>query len=655
MTLFRQLVLAVVALMALLFGVNSALSLANARALIDGQMSVHAADAATALAVAISQSDAAADATLLEALFNALADSGYYQLVEFVDPQGRTLIRRQFPVAGPAVPQWFMNWVALPERVGRADVVSGWAHAGEVVVISHPGQAYLQLWRLVVRQLGGFALAAVLISALGVVALRRLLAPVQRIAAQADAIRERHFAVQETLPRARELRSVVEAMNRMVAQLQRLFADQAGLIGDLRRAAAVDPVTGLANRADFDARLQALIEDAAGRRGGLLAILALDGLARINERWGRIEGNALLRALGGELQDALAEYPGALLARRQGGEFAVFVPDVEEAQADALARMLLDRAAAVPFAHREAAPLVLRLGYTLGETIERGADLLQEADYALAQISPQSQQGLQRYRPGAGAEIPLVSQPGLDWERIIDTLLAQRGLTLLYQPAVSVPERVVVGCELYSRAVPEVAGAAFSAAALLPMVERTGRFAAYDRLVLELLAAGDPQAFPWYAVNLGLPSLRATEFLGWLEEFLGVHRDLANRLVFEVPERAMAAFPERVREFQRRIERHGCGLGLDGFGLEASNFSYLGSLPLAHVKLHRSLTRDLHENSDHRFYVKSLAQLTHTRDIPLIVEGVELEAQWRILGDLNVDAAQGFLLGGLNPRPETAL
>ena len=376
MTLFRQLLLAVMVLMALLYGVNSAISLSSARALIDGQMAVHAADAATALAVAISQNRAVEDVPLLEALFNALSDSGYYQRVELVDPQGRTLIRREFPAAGSAVPDWFLRWMALPERIGRADVVSGWTRAGEVVVVSHPGRAYRQLWQLAGRQLGGFALATVVFSLLGALALRRLLVPLERVAAQADAVREQRFEVQQRLPRAPELRSLVEAMNRMVARLGELFAGQAGLIADLRRAAAVDAVTGLANRADFDARLQALIEDAGGKRDGMLGILALDDLAQVNARWGRTEGNALLRAIGAELGDLLEACPGALLARRQGAEFAIFVPDLSDAEADALAADLLRRAESTPFAHREQWPLRLDMfGVFVADTVGAETDL----------------------------------------------------------------------------------------------------------------------------------------------------------------------------------------------------------------------------------------------------------------------------------------
>jgi len=43
--------------------------------------------------------------------------------------------------------------------------------------------------------------------------------------------------------------------------------------------------------------------------------------------------------------------------------------------------------------------------------------------------------------------------------------------------------------------------------------------------------------------------------------------------------------------------------------------------------------------------VKSLAQLVHSREIALVVEGIETEADWAALANLNADGAQGFFLG----------
>ena len=649
-TLFRQLVLVVLALTLLLLGVNSALSLANTRTLVAQQMAIHAQDAATSIALALSQGDVAGDPALLEVLFNAISDSGYYQSVQFDGPDGNVRLARKFPPKDASVPGWFVALMALPEHTGRAEVSTGWHRLGEVVVVSNPSQAYRQFWQLAWKQLLWFTLAAGFFCGSGVLGLRWLLRPLRRIEAQANAIREQQFVVQDVLPRARELRSVVDAMNRMAHRLGQLFASQAGMIADLRRTAAVDPVTGLANRADFDARMRALVADHMEARRGVLAIIALDDLARVNDLAGRVEGNTLLAAIGDSLQAGLAEYSGVLLARRQGAEFAVFVADLDAREAEAVVLWALRCAEAVAFPHREKLPLRFRMGYSYSPAIDRGADLLGEADQALRQVAPGAVPNHLRHGVRGAGAIPLVSRPGFDWIDLIERLLERRALELLYQPTVDVPGRNLIGCEVYSRMRTEAGAHAIAAGVLLPMVERVGRAAAYDRLVLELLAARTDLELPMYAVNLSIQSVQSAGFRGWLGEFLAVNRALANRLVFEVPERALAVAEGATRDFQRLVGTHGSGLALDHFGLESSNFAYLGSLPLAHVKVHQSITRDINQHPDNQFYLKFMAGLLRTREIPLLVEGIEQEAEWSICVGLGIDAAQGFLLGRPEPR-----
>jgi EAL domain-containing protein (putative c-di-GMP-specific phosphodiesterase class I) len=92
----------------------------------------------------------------------------------------------------------------------------------------------------------------------------------------------------------------------------------------------------------------------------------------------------------------------------------------------------------------------------------------------------------------------------------------------------------------------------------------------------------------------------------------------------------------------------GCQLAIDNFGLEASAFSYLRSLPVAYIKVHRSFISGVDANPDNQFYVKSLLQLAQSKEIPLVAEGVETAEELESLKALGVEYVQGFYLG----RPE---
>jgi len=110
----------------------------------------------------------------------------------------------------------------------------------------------------------------------------------------------------------------------------------------LSRAAFVDDLTGLPNRAAFMRRLDQAITDNASRGGMVgVALFNLNGTKFINEAFGRKIGDEVLRCVGERL--TLAKERGHVVARLDGDEFAVLMTDFLLAnQALAAAKLLAD-------------------------------------------------------------------------------------------------------------------------------------------------------------------------------------------------------------------------------------------------------------------------------------------------------------------------
>lgn len=90
----------------------------------------------------------------------------------------------------------------------------------------------------------------------------------------------------------------------------------------LRAIAETDAVTGLSNRAAFQARL-ARMDDPADplHAGGTLIVIDLDGFKQVNDRFGHVVGDECLRLAAGRLAAAVGD--AELVARIGGDEFAV--------------------------------------------------------------------------------------------------------------------------------------------------------------------------------------------------------------------------------------------------------------------------------------------------------------------------------------------
>ncbi len=141
---------------------------------------------------------------------------------------------------------------------------------------------------------------------------------------------------------------------RLIAQLiayaseaQRLVEEQNKRISQLEALSVTDELTGLLNGRGFRFALQNAIADAQ-RHGdhGTLAFIDLDGLKRVNDRFGHAAGDAALQAVARVLKESVRATDAA--ARMHGDEFAVLFCRAEPVHAESLVERLRESLSAVP-------------------------------------------------------------------------------------------------------------------------------------------------------------------------------------------------------------------------------------------------------------------------------------------------------------------
>ena len=149
-----------------------------------------------------------------------------------------------------------------------------------------------------------------------------------------------------------------------------------------RRQARLDPLTELLNRRAFDEMLVRAVEQARASREPLSVLVGdLDGFKDINDRYGHLEGDRLLRAAADALRQALRRPD---IAYRWGGdELALILPGADE---DA-ARHVGERAQAAVSRHTTPVGEPLTMAFGVAEfdpdSDEDADDLLARADSSL--------------------------------------------------------------------------------------------------------------------------------------------------------------------------------------------------------------------------------------------------------------------------------
>jgi len=649
-TFYKQLLLVIVVLFLLMFAGTLVVNFQSTRIFLADQLASHAQDTATSLGLSLAPYTLDEDLPTMTSMVDAVFDRGYYKEVMVTSTDGKPLITRNLEIRIEGVPAWFVSQVTLDAPRANALLTSGWKQAGAVYVQSHPGYAYQELWNTTTRMFYWFAGTAALCALFGGLILRVLFRPLKAVERQAEAVCQRDYQIQTRVPKTRELRSVVIAMNRMTAKVKEMFKEQSRTAEELRDFAYRDSLTGLGNRRYFEAQLQTHLKSNQESDGGALLLVQLRNLSAINDRRGFEAGDRLLEAAGAILTRAASEYEGCVVARIGGADFGLLVPDVGPQDAESLAASVCDGLAGLHNQQFTDATDVGHAGvgmYVVGQDM---AELFSEADLALRAAQTKDINTWHRHqdRESPGPEIFGRRQ----WQTHVAEVVSQSKVILHTQPVVKAHEAShIIHNEVLVR-IPDQNNELLSAGIFMPMVEEQLEIAReLDRSVLNTVMEYLNQvenAAP-IAINLSLASLQDSEFVDWMFGALKRIPGSASRIQFEVPEFWAVRELQQVRDFAARLREHGFGFGLDHFGRGFSAFGYLQSLRPDYVKIDGAYTKNIFEDHDNQFFIRTLCSVAHSLDIMAIAEAVEYHEQWEMLKSLNVDGIQGYVVSRPGP------
>lgn len=158
------------------------------------------------------------------------------------------------------------------------------------------------------------------------------------------------------------------------------ITEETALKERMRRLAEFDPMTGLANRSQFQARLDAMAASRSLEHGfGALVLVDLDGFKQVNDTLGHARGDACLTEAADRLRRAARD--AALVARIGGDEFAVLLSAADAAVAEELAGRIVREIRTVVVAGGISLPLGASVGVAQGDGTPE--ELFARADAAL--------------------------------------------------------------------------------------------------------------------------------------------------------------------------------------------------------------------------------------------------------------------------------
>ena len=412
-----------------------------------------------------------------------------------------------------------------------------------------------------------------------------------------------------------------------------------------------DSLTGLPNRKyllrDADEALTSARQTGTGLA---LCLLDLDRFKEVNDTLGHQVGDRLLQLVAARLSGAVR--PTDTVARLGGDEFAVMLRDVDAAEAETLARRLLESFDDVFAGDGMFFDLDASIGVALHpQHADSFESLLRRADVAMY-LAKHDRNGVRMYDPAqdrhSTERLALLGE----LRRAID----DGQLVLHYQPKAELATGRVVGVEALVRWYHPTRGQ-IPTDVFVPLAEQTGLMrpltdhvvrAAVSQIAAWRAAGLDSPAFT-VAINVSVRDLHDPQFSAALRATCEREGVPASALQLEITEGTLIDDPARTEDVLRELAEFGVALSLDDFGTGYSSLRHLKRLPVREIKIDRSFIQRLHLDADDAAIVRSIIDLGDALGLRVVAEGVETLETWRRLAAMGCDEAQGWYLA--HPMP----
>lgn len=416
-----------------------------------------------------------------------------------------------------------------------------------------------------------------------------------------------------------------------------------------------DKVTGLPNRHMFHDRLEQEIKKAhrAGLQMGLLFI-DLDRFKEINDTLGHDKGDLLLEETSRRISGCVRE--SDTVSRLGGDEFTVILSEVDDTRIVERVAQAILKVLAEPFQlGDEVAFISGSIGITVYPNDAAGIDdLLKNADQAMY-VAKNLGRNQSSYFTAA------LQDAAQKRRRLVNDLrsaLASKQFTLHFQPIIDLATGRIYKAEALIRWQHPERGMV-NPVDFIPVSEETGLINEIGCWVFEESAR---RAKLWrdqfvadfqISVNVSPVQFLSGEYSCDTWETYLRNLDLAGQhIIIEITEGMLLKATTGITDKLLKFRDAGIQVAIDDFGTGYSSLSYLKKFDIDYLKIDRSFVENIETDVNSLALSEAIIVMAHKLGLKVVAEGVETEAQLKLLRDSGCDYAQGYLFSRPVPPDE---
>lgn len=188
----------------------------------------------------------------------------------------------------------------------------------------------------------------------------------------------------------------------------------------------------------------------------------------------------------------------------------------------------------------------------------------------------------------------------------------------------------------------------------IPIIAQFNLSARFDLLVVETMLAwlqAHPaqQNTPRFSVNLMPMTLMRKDTAQHIIALFTRYAVPVSHVIIEITEEQAFSHSEASIQNLSLLRVAGFSIAIDDFGTGYANYERLKSLQASIIKIDGSFVKDIVTDSMDAMIVKSICELARVKNLSVVAEFVETEAQRELLLRLGVEYLQGWLTG--KPQP----
>ena len=612
MSLFKQMALAISFIIIVLVGTIMTLNYQSSKR--DMIESLYETTVNNISSITSQLSEAGNNPVLITSIIDAEFGSGYFKKITFTSNDASFTYTQvdNDPIEG--VPLWFINLADITLKSVTSDVSSGWAMIGVISIDGDTGIVYKALYKMSTQLLYIFILSVVASLLILSIMLGFILRPLKGVQKQAEAVARNEFIIQEDIPYTKEFRDVVLGMNRMVTKTKAMFDKGNEELKRQKELEYIDATTKLKNRKYLIDKLPEYLKIDATSKGGTNIMASISGLIEANEQIGHRDVDQLFIDIANIFRENTTKYEDAIIARMNGTEFSIFLPDCPALNGLHIAESISQAVRKTVEEYKLDSEVVyIALGayeYSYKQNI---GQLLSSSDNALAQAKfKDSKIHLDKVKEDEE------SMGKDDWREIINNAIQTNSFKLVSWTAVDSKAKKIAHHALSLNL--QAGEKTYYYGQFMASANQIGLSSKIYQNVMQMIFK-----HPDTSLNSMVCSIRLSfEYVDMRETYLELAELLklyANKLPFklivEIPDKMFRQNSIQIKEYKALFQKYNIDMGIYEFIGESSDYQYLQDLRPVYIKGEASYFLTQSDQA-----LSALRLITDTVGISLIASGV---------------------------------